>query len=53
MDKVLMMYHDDPLEFVACVVIAVVCSFLLAVIMAAMAPTADQGDMEEWMDDDA
>lgn len=54
MDKVLMLYNAEKAEFIACVVIAALCGFLMAVIMAAMAPTADQGDIEEdLIDDDA
>ena len=54
LDKILTMYSDAPAEFIACVVIACVCSILLTGCVAAMAPMAGQGDeMEDVFSDDA
>lgn len=54
MDKLLMLYHAEPAEFIACLVIAGLGGCLMAVLCAAMEPMAGQGDeMEDVFDDDA
>lgn len=54
MEKIMMLYHADPVEFIACVVIAGLCGGLLAGFAAALAPMAGQGDIvEDFLDDDA